>query len=82
VLGEGISGIANLFNFIVNPTRFRRVELEARPRLYTIEDGLIEQSRAACIGGSRDVIHDLKRRSTCPKSIKLAKTDKFEKKDL
>jgi hypothetical protein len=36
-----------LFNFIVNPTRFRSVELEAGPGLYTVEDGLIEQPRAA-----------------------------------
>jgi hypothetical protein len=47
VLGEGVSGIADLFYFIVNPTRFRCVELEAGPGLYAVEDGLIQQPRAA-----------------------------------
>lgn len=73
MLREGVSGIANLFDFIVNPTRFRGLELEAGSGLYTIEDGLVEQPRAAGIDGSCNVIHDLKRRSTCPKKLSILK---------
>jgi hypothetical protein len=69
VLRERVSGIANLFDFIVNATRFGCMELEAGPWLYAVEDGLIEQLRAARLDGLCDVIHDLKGRSTCANKL-------------
>jgi hypothetical protein len=83
VLGEGISSIANLFDFIVNPPRFRCMELEAGPGLYAVENGLIEKLRTTRVDGSRDVIHDLKRRAAYTNELDMSLvTSMGEKKDL
>ena len=76
MLGEGISSIANLFDFIVNPPRFKCVELEAGPGLYAVENGLIEKPRTTRVGGSCDVIHDLERRSAYTNEFRYVVGDK------
>ena len=65
VLGQGVGGITDLFDLVVYPGCFTGVQLEAGPRLYAAERGLIENLRAPCIIVARNIVHDLERWPTC-----------------